>query len=275
MIHYSMTDAEYNALDAERWTHISAISVSLRHYLWKKRNGISDTVSMREGRAVHCSVLEPEKYQRDYVVYPARRAGKDWVEFQADNEGKCFLNESESTSARLMANSLLDYKMNARATELLAAPGRRELVVEWPNSFSHMPCKARIDLLTDDGDKVEVKTAKEVTPEGFGIQCHRLGYLGQDAFYREGLAANGIAVRNSYFVIVESKAPFDVAVYRIGPDERAAGERLVGTLTRKLGMARQSHEWPGVCPTEMALRLPHWAEGDNLEMQVDGELETV
>src|SRR5574341_903199 len=72
-----MTREEYDRIDAVNWTTLKAMRASPKHYRYAAEHATEDTAAMRDGRAVHTAVLEPDRFPLDYAIWAGeRRAGK-------------------------------------------------------------------------------------------------------------------------------------------------------------------------------------------------------
>ncbi|MGO8683423.1 MAG: PD-(D/E)XK nuclease-like domain-containing protein [Thermoleophilia bacterium] len=255
----SLTFAEYQQIDSVNWSSLKAIGKSPLHYRYSLTHPREDTPAMLMGRAVHCAVLEPDRFPLDYAVYRgARRAGSDWTEFEAANEGRTILKVDEYERC-------LDIRNAVRAHPVAAAlltTGRPEVTVEWTDAATGIACKARIDWL-QGRSLVDLKTCKSVDAREFGAVAARMQYHGQFAFYKRGLAATSKSdPRPARIIAVEYDPPFDVAVFRVGADAALAGDDLVDEYLRTLSVCRRRDNWAGRYPQQTELELPSWALGE-------------
>src|SRR4030042_4181230 len=87
-----MNHPEYSEIKALNWTTLKKIDVSpawLRHCI-DHPDEDSDKASWRQGRATHCSTLEPERFLSDYVVTP------DFAQMSRDKFGSLRTKESQN-----------------------------------------------------------------------------------------------------------------------------------------------------------------------------------
>ena len=137
--------------------------------------------------------------------------------------------------------------------------GAKEQVIQWVDQPTGLACKARVDVR---GDRiVDVKTATDVSPRGFGRQAANLLYHGQTAWYNDGAIAAGVATRLELprFLVAQSVAPFDVAVYEVSAVQLEAGRKLWRRLLDRFFSCSATDWWPGVAPTVKTLDLPAWS----------------
>jgi exodeoxyribonuclease VIII len=259
-----MTRAEYVKIRALNWSRLRAMAVSPLQYRYVVENPPPDTGTFRLGRAVHAAVLEPEAFERRYVVYDgAVRRGRTWEAFEADHAGQEILIAGEMEAARGCAAAVLAHPVAQR----YLGDGLREETFCWKDKDTGVPCKGCADLISDR--LLELKTARDVDPWRFGAQFARLLYGGQLAWYLDGARTAGHPLPLGPVVIaVQPEPPWDVAVYLVPEQVVEAGRALYRRLLDALKGCVESGRWPGVCETELELSLPTWAYG-----VVDGEEE--
>jgi hypothetical protein len=216
---------------------------------------------MLMGRAVHCAVLEPDRFPLDYTVYTgSRRAGSEWHEFAAANAGKTILKADEYARC-------LDIRDAVRAHPVagnLLANGDAEQTVTWADDKTGIACKARIDWVVRNS-LIDLKTTRSVDAREFGAVAARMQYHGQLAFYTNGFLGSQRVSRAPSaprIIAVESEPPYDVAVFRVGLDAMLAGYDLVAEYLHRLAECRASDTWPGRYPQQTELELPSWALGE-------------
>ena len=259
-----VTFADYIALPGINWSSLRNLRdgspLHYRHALTHER---PDTVALRNGRAVHTAILEPDRIGEDLVVFPgARRAGKDWDAFEAENTGRTIVKPNEYADIIATRDAVRGHH--------LAAPylgtGVREYTIQWTDKATGLLCKARPDWLTMSADGlvlVDLKTARAIDEGGFGRQAQRLGYPCQLAHYAAGLAAIGLPVSKIVFVIVESKAPHDVGVLVMTDEQRKNATAEVADLLGRVAHCHLTDQWPGRYAAESPLVLPDYlALGD-------------
>ncbi len=253
----------YDSLDAVRATRLKLLRDSPLHY---RDHVDKDSASRGMLRAIHAAVLEPETFRRDFVVYDGRRAGKAFEAFAACNEDATILNVREHAQVGGVAAGILRHDL---ARELLAAPGRSEVVLRWDDPTTGIPCKARLDRYADDGTLIDLKGYGTSDPRLIGRHVAKLGAHIQLAHYVAGLEALGMPHRRTLVISYETSPPFDVAIVelladdalKVGRDER---DRLLGLLAE----CQAANHWPGRCPDIVPLDLPDYLMP---EMEADDE----
>jgi exodeoxyribonuclease VIII len=258
----------YRRVRAVNWSTLKEMARSPKHYRYRLENPPEETPAMRLGRAIHTAVLEPDAFPLEYVVYDGpRRAGKDWEEFAAVNVRKTILKVDEYQTALDVRDAVRGHKLAAR----LLRRGRREVTLQWTDPQTHMRCKGRLDHLRGDV-LTDLKSTRDVDARTFGRLAARMGYIQQLAFYRRGLLATGHAEAPVYVVVVESEAPFSVAVYEVDDDALYAGDEIVGELLQQVKGCRKRRRWPDAHEGLETLDVPPWffQDGKDEELILTG-----
>src|SRR5690606_20877601 len=102
------------------------------------------------GRAAHCAVLEPDRYERDHAVWERRtssgnlapRNGKWWEGFKAEHCGRAIITADEHAEAMAMQSAI---RGNPDAMQFLAT-GDAEVTLQW--MVGGAACKGRVDWMT-------------------------------------------------------------------------------------------------------------------------------
>jgi hypothetical protein len=265
-----VTDPEYAAIPAVRWSRLKVMKISPMHYKYalEAPPPATEPPFFRIGRGVHCFVLEADTFPERFVCYRGRRAGKAWDAFQEENACRTILNESEFDTVLGAATAVLTHPV---AAEYLHA-GLKEATVTWTDAETGMDCKARVDHC---GERlVDLKTTANLDLRMFPAAVARLGYREQLAFYSDGLTANGLSlVGDPAIIAVESRPPFDVVVFDVSADDIEIGRKEYRRLLQHLKHCLATDTWPGRAPDPIPLVMPAWAQpyDDGLELVIGEE----
>ena len=152
-------------------TRLTAFSRSPRLYRYGPRE---ETEAMREGTALHCAILEPERFAEDYVVLPELSEWRSKADKRANIETLakalgCALMESE-----------IDDLTSQRKEEILAyVQGRAEVFAVVSNTFKAQMQAAReaiarhtvARLLMASEGYSELVFRSAVLRAGYAVQC--------------------------------------------------------------------------------------------------------
>jgi hypothetical protein len=133
-------------------------------------------------------------------------------------------------------------KNNPAASELLSRPAEHELGVYWESSDGHR-LKCRIDLLTQDGIVVDLKTTREADIlADFWKSVMSFRYHLQDAWYRCGMEAMGLEPQPLRFIVISTSLPHDCQVVTLPAAVVAEGRRLMDAALAELRL-REDLDW--------------------------------
>ena len=251
----SMDFDAYRAIPAVNWSSLKHLDASPLHYRHALTHPTEDTNRLLLGRAVHTAVLEPDEFPLRYAVYEgAVRRGKDWDAFQAANMDKDILKADEYRMCLTVRDAV---RAKAEAATLLM--GESEVVRQWTDEATGIPCKARLDHVMPELALVDLKTTKSTDEHEFTNSAARFLYHGQLAFYRRAAGMGNIPV---YIIAVEIDPPHDVAVYQVAEWALDAGEAKVTELLALLRFCQDNDTWPGRYNSVRELGLPAWMEAE-------------
>ena len=168
----NLSNAEYHANPYVSKSHLDEINRSPFHY-WDRyinpdRVIPEPTKAMLLGSAFHTMVLEPELFERDYIVEPAdapkrpttvqRNAKKPssqtldaiayWEEFDKKAVGKNLISIDDYERLTIMKQRIFDHPA---ASTILNMSGVTEQSYQWKDNQTGEICKSRPDFHTNDG----------------------------------------------------------------------------------------------------------------------------
>ena len=123
-----------------------------------------------------------------------------------------------------------------------------------------MECRARPDLIRNDGFIVDLKTAADASADAFQRASFNYGYHRQAAFYLDAWKLiSGEAPKGFIFVVQETEAPFLTAVYVASPAMIEAGRAEITQDLQGFAKCLETNNWPGLPEAPQELTLPRWA----------------
>jgi exodeoxyribonuclease VIII len=233
-----------------------------RRFVDKTLPPMEPTDQMKAGTVLHALVLEPHLFDKEFAVEEKgdgrTKAGKAYRKmFKEQNAGKTIV---EPETMRLGSRMADEITQQTHAYELLTHEDAEvEQSLFWTDQQTGLECKARIDLVHPKC-LVDVKTARDPSPEGFAKSCAALGYHRQAEWYQRGWKTLSGETLPFLFLVVGNEEPHDVAVYKLDEAamQLAAGQNAV-TLAQ-MELAIRNNEWAS--PWEVAineLQLPRYA----------------
>ena len=249
--------------------HSALVSLlqSPKRYRASLLTGRTVTEAMEFGTAFHTRVLEPELFEKTYVVKPKfdRRKSADKeaeAAWDAQNEGKKTITESGLSDLNGMFESI----MEEPHIEVMVNNSYREKSFFWTDEETGIECRIRPDLLVYDAQTkkiiavADLKSTQNASKERFKKEISDRGYDLQAAFYAD--AVSGILGRAiPFFLIpVESVSPFCAASYEVGSLTMEVGRKKYRTALQLLQWCRANNRWPGYQLGQSdVIEIPNWA----------------
>tara|TARA_R110000772_G_scaffold65396_1_gene145952 strand:- start:4606 stop:5367 length:762 start_codon:yes stop_codon:yes gene_type:complete len=184
---------------------------SVYHFLNQKP---FESTAMALGSAVHCAMLEPELYYKDYHVMPKidrrTKAGKEAFDIETKkSDGKILLSLEDHEKITSILN-------NFRNHDLAQNYCKGEIELSHYSKHENIDVRVRPDVLNRVENFIsDVKTCQDNSPNAFKRDVYKYGYHLQCAFYSDML---GVPAENFRFIAVETNYPFSVEVYGLSTE---------------------------------------------------------
>ena len=252
----------YRSLPAISAHGLMLIERSPAHYRASLSTPRPSTPAQQLGTLTHLAVLEWDSYQRNVVVAPEvdrrTKAGKEAdAEFRAalaDRPDAVIATADQDAKARAMREAVMAHQ-SARA---LLEDGQPETTLLF--DLMGVNGKARPDWLPAEFPViVDLKTAADASQAEFARASARYGYALQAAYYIDAAAQCGMPDMAFIHVVVETDAPYGVAVYQMDDEAIDHGRRCYERALTTYRTCRETGEWPGYAQEILPLSLPRWA----------------
>lgn len=287
-IYYELPGDEYHSGPGISNSGLGLLGRSPLHY-WAKyrdpnREPVEPTPAMQIGTAVHCAVLEPDRFRQEFVTIPADAPKKPtsvqlnaknpsdatiaailwWEEFEERNKGATILSADDFAKCQRISESVQRHN----AAEILFAEGDAEVSIFWEDEETGVLCKIRPDWLMRTAI-FDLKTTEDASAQAFQRSVLNYGYFRQAAFYLDGAQAAGLEVDAFIFGAVEKSAPFASAFYFADEAMLEIGRSDYRRLLRIYAECLETDRWPGYPEHLTPIGLPAWfkpaAANDNKE----------
>ena len=264
-IYHDCSMKDYLSWDCASASRLSDMRKSAARCRWNiDHPDAEQTSALLLGSAIHCAILEPERFARTYALRPPgdgrTRAVKEAHELQAAR-GIIGLSGEQMDAVNGVTYAISAHDL---AGPLLALPeALREISVVWQEvTTSGFPvyCKIRPDFY-DAASRicVDLKTSLHADPMNFPREIYTYGYHRAAAFYMRGLVEAGLACDAYLFLAVEKDPPFECALYTLEAAALEAGHAEYMALLDRYGKCLTKNEWPGYPGGVLPIGLPVWA----------------
>jgi hypothetical protein len=204
------------------------------------------------GSATHTLLMEPHKFQDEFVVIPncdgRTKEGKSIkASFQDQvDEGKIAVSEDQVAAATAMAAKLAELPIVADLLDV--SGGLIEASLQWVDAATGVPCKGRLDYLVADLDPpviLDVKTCRDCRRSPFRYAVKEYGYNVQAAMYSD--AVELLTGRKPVFVFacVDNTPPHCAKSYFLGDAQLQAGRDRYRELLATYKVCEETGVWPG------------------------------
>lgn len=246
---------------------------SPQHYYWRKTNPSSETPAKRFGKLLHMAVLEPDEYNRRFVVEPefigytkdgrpsarsgeAQEKKKEWYANLAADV--VVVKQDERDRILVMRDRLMSHDLTKN---LFAAGGAREATITWIDEETGIECKARPDFVSSTGVCVNLKTTRDARESSFRNDIVKYGYNFSAAHYcAGGRAASAYRPDGYLFVAIESEPPHGIMVYSGEVSVLWTGDHEYRKALKVLEGCLKTGVYPGYPTACKRIEVPEWYE---------------
>lgn len=206
--------------------------------------------------AYHAAVLEPDRFEKEFIAYPGRRQGKAWEAFQEANASLSILNMQEMTTAIGIRDAVKAYDEIPLWSMLRASETEKSIF--WYDAELGVNLSIRADALHPNVI-FDLKGIDDARPDRTIRQIVKMEYDLQAALYVRGVEAYLGRRLPFVFGFVEDKAPHGVWLQTAGQSILANGERKVRRAAAAFKRLQETGDWHGYQKASTVIELPHWA----------------
>jgi hypothetical protein len=236
-----------------------------------------ETRALTDGRALHCAVLEPEKFSEEYVAEPADAPRRPtsaqinaknpslatmeaidwWAAWEQQTQGREVISASSFDRYRYIRDAVWQ---DADARGLLYLAGFNEASMFGTDPETGQPIKCRFDkLLAEMPFGLDCKFVADASAEAFAKAVNSYGWHVQDAHYDAvHEAVTGQPLDGFAFIAIEKEPPYGVQVYCLDERVRKLARAYRDRLLRTAAECRTTGVWPSYAPGIKTITLPAW-----------------
>ena len=243
-------NAEYHAGQGVSKSQLDMLAKSPALIQWNREAPEDETKikALHFGDAMHAILLEPHRFDSEYVVAPKidRRSNKGKAEaaaWEAANADRVQLTEEEGRKIQLMRESVMAHP---DARRLLEAEGDAESSIYWEEGG--VLCRCRPDkALPKYNLMLDVKTTADMAKFHFSARDYR--YDVQDSFYSSGYRHHFGEQPSFIFLVVGTSiscGKYPVQLFELSTDDKLNGEQLYKEELAQYRKCLEENEWPGI-----------------------------
>ncbi len=263
-IHYNVPAQRYHrrTLGHVSKSGLDRFDRSPAHYKAWVEGLDKDTPALSFGRAFHCAVLEPDRFDAEYVEAPdfgdcRYKANKERRnEWRAEHAGKDWIESDEWAAIVGMRDAVFRHPLASK----MIRDGRSEVTIAWEDQETGLFCRSRADYYVERlGMVLDVKSTEDASEDAFKRSVVKYRYHVQDALYRAGFAEVGALLQHFVLIAVEKTLPYAVATYSLDADAVARGYSAARTNIDYLAECVRKNHWPAYPERIQQIALPPWA----------------
>lgn len=222
-----------------------------------KGNKQKDTKALTFGSAFHSFILEPDKFNNEFVIMPKYSGTGKYklIEaFKSDNSQKTIITTEDYVDIVGMSKSIKNHRI---ANELVTDAGFSEKRFDWTDSDTGAPCKIKPDRYNTTKDIIiDLKSTDDASEEQFKFSAKKYRYHIQAPFYFDGLVANGFKPDIMVFIAVEKTPPYLVNCFFYAKDEMEYGRQIYKDDLAVYMECKKNNKWPGYPEGIKLLQIP-------------------
>ena len=275
----TMSNAEYRKKEGISASDLKMMMKSMAKWKYFQDNPEDgDTEAFLFGRAYHKLMLEPDDFDKEFIVSPKfdrrTKEGKAaYEDFLAKAEGKDVISEDTY-------QTLLEMQAALYATPFvkLLIKGEHEKSFFWTDEETGVPCKCRPDSygqIQDEYICVDLKTTSDAETDHFMRDALKFGYDIQATHYCNGLEDHFKKPFKFIFIAQEKKAPYLVNVLQADDYFIQSGKELRNKLLADYKTAKETGIYEGYMSETSginSLTVPAWLK-NSLDMEMDEDQE--
>ncbi|MDN8056336.1 PD-(D/E)XK nuclease-like domain-containing protein [Burkholderia multivorans] len=266
---------EYHARPEVSKSQLDTLDLSPAHFWALHRDPQRPAPTTRggqlEGQLAHCAILEPDEFDKRYVLGPTlNRNTKAWKEFVDENAGRIAIQQDQYDTAWRQSDAV---RALPEIREALSR-GRAEVSAFWTDPATGVACRCRPDWVHDCDEAgvilLDVKTYTDPSPREFARQCARKNYAKQAAMYSDGYEiASGRKVLGFIFVSVSTEFPFAASATMLDEESLEAGRQHYRRNLHLYAECDRTKQWPGYSNGITIIRLPQWYLSEQFYAEAD------
>lgn len=259
---YYITNEQYHAASGVSRSRLMLLDKSPYHFWYEVMSGEAEikeaTPAMNIGSAFHTMLLEPELFEREYIVMPqidrrTKQGKEDYQAFVDGSTGKIVLTAEQFEKVSKMAELVNRHEI---VTTLLDEAVFEQSIF-WTDKETNIQFKARPDIWSAKMI-VDLKTTADASMYKIQRSALEYSYFLQAGMCYEGCKAIGKPFEMFTILAVEKEPPYVPSVFILTDDALQYGIDQFMNYKKKLYECLSTDKWPGYPVQELA--VPQYAQ---------------
>lgn len=218
------------------YSSLKEFGKSPSHYIEYLRKDRTKTTAMSLGSLIHCLILEPSKFNEQFIVAPSvdrrTKEGKaEYEKFLLESNGKEVITDIQYNDGINIAEKAL-----SRKHILDVVTGCNQFEKEWKQDIFGLPFRGFFDGESDDYI-LEIKTANDASPKTIINDFYNRSYHIQAGLY------NLVSSKPIKYLIIETTAPYSIILADSSEDFLNEGKSKSYKLAESFKVCMQNNLW--------------------------------
>jgi len=254
---HNISNDEYHSSDGISRSQLILLDKSPYHFWYECLSGMAEvkesTPAMNIGSAFHTLLLEPEKFSKEFSIFPrvdrrTKQGKEEYDSFMQCNNGKILLTDDQFFKVEQMVALVSKHEI---VTTLLGEAVFEQSIF-WTDQETGLQFKTRPDIWSNKMI-VDLKTTSDASPHGFTRSALNYGYYLQAGMAYEACKAIGRPFEMFVILACEKEAPHVPAVFILDNDALQFGVDQFNLYKHKLKACMDSDSWPGYPVQELSI----------------------
>jgi len=266
-LHEGLSNEDYHASEPVSSTGLKRILVSPAHFRYP--NPFNATRAKEIGSAIHCRILESDRWDTDYkVVECDARTSALYKAACKDHPKERVLTSAEYENVLGMQKGCM---RNPRFREIIEADGKYELSLFTTDPETGVPVKVRYDkLIPSILQPFDLKKTQKADRYNFGKTIQSYGYHISAALYQIAWEWEfKEKMQPMLWGAIEEQSPHIGMVYRPDDEMMVVASVLLRQALNIYAECLDSDNWHGYLDDSEEISLPHWALEQSDEVEID------
>lgn len=267
MIYENLPADDYFAIDAASNSGLKLIRRSPAHFKFKEEKDPSPAMAM--GTHLHMALLEPERFEKHYVIAEAEDKRSAYYKGLVKDVGADRVLTLKD-HRKLIGMQEAAYS-NKRFAAYMKSLGRNELSVVTTDPETGVPIKCRFDRIGDSVFALDIKKCQDARGEEFTKPISNYGYYQQIAFYKHvWFCETGEHLQEFPLVAIEEDSPHGVICHDLDEIALELGRIHYREALDTYARCRDSGVWPAYPDDSEVTSVTSWMANELLSDEMFG-----